>query len=443
MNISKNLMLFFCLLAGVSFYAQRPLSLQEAVNSSLKNHKSTVIYSNKVGIAKNQKRDVLSEYLPQVNGSFTFDDNLKRQTTVLPGIMFGRTEDIEVQFGNKFNGTAVIQLDQTIYDQALIYGIKAGASSKLIAELNQAKNNEDLIYNTASAFFQILVLKEQQKLLFANEKQYNDLYTISKFRFDKGVGKKVDVDRVVVQLNNIKSDQKQIVLDIEAAYNSLKDYMAVPPNDSYSIEENLDYSKYLEYKNDTLNVKTLIGYKLQEQDIVLQEMDLKRKKAAYLPTLDAYARLGEQGFGNDLGTAFGKWRDYSVLGLKMNIPIFSGGHRDSQVQISRLELDNAKQDLDLGVADFEMKFKNARNQLPEDIAKLNSNKTNMELAKSIYNTSKFEYDKGVFLMSDLIDTDFTYRQAESKYMSSLLNLVTNRLIYERAKGTISSFVNQL
>jgi outer membrane protein len=443
MNKKKFLMLFSCFLLGLSLYAQKRVGLREAIDYSLKNHKSAVIYNNKIGIATNQKKDAVSEYLPQVNGSLGFDYNIKRQTTVFPGAMLGSPTDVEVQFGNTFTGLGTIQLDQTIYDQALIFGIKAGIPAQLMAELNRDKNNEDLSYNTAMAFFQILVLKEQQKILVANEKQYDELYRISKLRFDKGAGKKVDVDRVVVRLNDLKADLKQIELDINVAYNSLRNAMGSPLDDSFVIEENLDYSKYLEIQQDTLNIKNLIGYKLQEQNIILQEIDLKRKQAAFLPTVDAFARFGEQAFGNELDTAFGRWKDFSLVGLKVNVPIFSGGHRDSQIKISRLELDNAKQDLNLGVADFEIKFENARRQLPEDITKLNSNKTNMELAKSIYDTNKFEYDKGVALMSDLLDTDFTYRQAESKYMSSLFNLVTNRLIYERAKGTIRSFVNQL
>jgi outer membrane protein len=443
MNVKNISKLFFCFLLGASSYAQRTLSLKEAIEYSLANHKSTLIYANKVKIADHQKKDAISGYLPQVNGYFGLDGNLKRQTTVLPGAMFGRSEDIEVQMGTKFNSIASIQLDQTIYDQALIYGIKAGVPAKIIAELNREKNNEDLMYSAATAFFQILVLKEQQKLLSGNEKQYNDLYTISKFRFDKGVGKKVDVDRVLVTFNDIKTQHKQIQLDIDKSYGALKNAMGMSLDTPFVVEENLAYNKYLEFKNDTLNIQDLIGYKLQAQNIALQEIDVKRKRAAYLPIVSAYVKGGEQAFGNELGSTLETWRDYSAVGLKVNVPLFTGGHRDAKVQESRMELDNAKQNLDLSVAEFEMKFQNANKQVQEDIATLNSNKVNMELAKSVYETNKFEYDKGVALMSDLLDTDFTFRQAQSRYMSSLFNLVANRLIYERAKGTIGSFVNQL
>lgn len=443
MKVKKNLMLFLGFLLGISSYAQETVSIKDAIGYSLKNHGSNLIYDNEIKIAKSQSKEALGAYLPQVSGTFSLDDNLKRQTTVLPGAMFGRDEDIEVQFGNKFNTTAVIQLDQTIYDQTLIYGIKAGVSAKKIAELKREKNKEDLIYNTATAYSQILLLKEQQKLLLANEKQYNELYTITKFRLEKGVAKRVDLDRVTVQMNDIKAKQKQIQTNINVAYASLKNAMGIPQNSSFTIIESLDYIKYLQFADDSLNVRELIDYKLQSQDIDIKEIDVKRKKAAYLPTITGYVRNGQQAFGNELDAALRNWKNFSVIGLKASVPIFSGRRKDAQLQQSRLELENAKENQNLNIGQLELQFQNANKQLQENISTLNSNKENMELAKRIYETSKFEYSKGVSALSDLLDTDFSYQQAQSKYMSSLLDLISNRLFYERAKGTINSFVNQL
>src|SRR4051812_41520437 len=337
----KQIVLFItAALLGLTAFSQETFSLREAINYSLKNHGSNVIYNNELEKVRLQSKEALSAYLPQVNGTLNYDDNIKRQTTILPGQMFGSPKDIPVQFGNKYNSGALVQLDQTIYDQALIYGLKAGVPSQKIAELNISKNNEELIYNTASAYAQILILKEQQKLLAANEKQYKELYNITKFRFDKGVAKKVDLDRVTVQLNNIQAQQKQIQTDIDVAYNSLKNAMGLPLNAALQIEDSLDYSKYLQLASDSLNVQDLIDYQLQSQNIALQEIDVKRKQAAYLPTVGAYARYGGQAFNNDIDKSVSDWHAYSAVGLKVNVPIFSGRRRESQLKQSRLELEN-------------------------------------------------------------------------------------------------------
>jgi len=440
----KRIVLFITAsLLSLAAFSQESYSLKEAINYSLKNHGSNVIYNNELEKVRLQSKEALAAYLPQVNGSFTYDDNIKRQTTILPGAMFGSPKDIPVQFGNKYNSGAVVQLDQTIYDQTLIYGLKAGMPSQKIAELNIAKNNEELIYNTASAYAQILILKEQQKLLAANEKQYKELYNITKFRFDKGVAKKVDIDRATVQLNNIQAQQKQIQTDIDVAYNSLKNAMGLPLNAALQIEDSLDYSRYQQMASDSLNVQDLIDYQLQSQNIALQEIDVKRKQAAFLPTVSAYARYGGQAFNNDIEKSVSNWNAYSAVGLKVNVPIFSGKRKESQLKQSRLELENDKQNLELNTAQLQMQFQNAARQLQENITTLGANKNNMDLAKSVYETSQFEYSKGVSTMSDLLNADYSYKQAQSNYMNSLLNLVSNRLEYERARGTINNFINQL
>ncbi len=421
--------------------AQQPVySLKEAIDHSLQHHGSTKIYANSIEIARQQARQALSAYLPQVNANFGLDDNLRLQTTVIPAGAFGSTEARKVQFGNKYNTNAVVQLEQTIYDQALLFGIKAGAPAKKIAELQGRQNNENLMFRTASAYTQILLLKEQQKLLAQNAKQYEELYKITKYRFDKGVVKKVDLDRIDVSLNNIRAQQKQITTDIEVSYNSLKNAMGLPLNEPIAVSDSIDFTRFLDIPAETVSVKNLVDYQLGEQNLSLQEIDLKRQKAAGLPTVSAYARYGGQAFGNEIGQAVTNFGSYSAVGLKVNIPIFSGRRRDAQVQETRLNLEKTKQNLELTASNLELQFLNAGRQLQENITSLTTNRNNMNLARSVYETSQYEYNKGVSSMSDVLNADYSYQQAQSNYMTALLNLVTNRLDYERAKGTLGGFV---
>src|SRR3954465_8845346 len=87
-------------LLGLIAFSQESFSLKDAINYSLKNHGSNVIYNNELEKVRLQSKEALSAYLPQVNGNLTYDDNIKRQTTILPGQMFGSPKEIPVHFGN-------------------------------------------------------------------------------------------------------------------------------------------------------------------------------------------------------------------------------------------------------------------------------------------------------------------------------------------------------
>jgi outer membrane protein len=334
-------------------------------------------------------------------------------------------------------------LDQTIYDQSLIYGIKAGEPAKKMAELSLVKNNEDLIYNTSVAYSQILVLKEQQRLIASNEKENEELYKILQFRFEKGVAKKVDVDRELVLLNNSRAQLEQIQTDIESATNALKNAMGLPIDAKLLINDTLNHEKYLKLVSFDNVIQVGIDHQIQQQKISLQEIDVKRKQAGFLPTISAYARYGEQSFGNDMNKAVTNWNNYSAIGLQMNVPIFSGMRRNSQLKQSRLELENRKENLAIIDDNIQLQVQNSYKQLRSSITTLTMNKANMDLAKTVYETTQFEYSKGVTPMSDLLNAEYSYRQAQSNYLTSLINLVTNRLEYEKSKGTITDFINQL
>jgi outer membrane protein TolC len=420
-------------------FSQQTYNLKEAIEYSLTNHPSTKIYNNEIDRVKFQTSEALSGYLPQISGKVSFDNNIERPTTMLPGAMFGQQKDIAVQMGQKYNSGASVQLDQTIYDQSLIYGIKAGDPAKKIATLNVVKNNEDLIYNTAVAYSQILVLKEQQRLIEANRKENEALYKILQFRYEKGVAKKVDVDRELVLLNNSRAQLEQIQTDIESATNALKNAMGLPIESRLTVNDTLNHDKYLELVSFDNEILASIDHQIQQQKISIQEIDVKRYKAAYLPTLSAYARYGGQAFGNDMNKAVTTWNNYSAVGLQMNVPIFSGMRRNSQLQQSKIELENRKVNLELIDDNTQLQVQNSFKQLKSAITTLTMNKANMELAKTVYETTQFEYNKGVTPMSDLLNAEYSYRQSQANYLTSLINLITSRLNYEKAKGNHHRF----
>src|SRR5687768_13433449 len=121
-------------------------SLKQSLEFAMQNHPSLNIYKNEQAIANYKAKEALAGYLPQVNANVSADDNLKLQTTVIPAGVFGPSES-KVTFGNKYSTVATLQADQTIYDQAMILGIKAAKPNTELANLSKEKNDENIIYN--------------------------------------------------------------------------------------------------------------------------------------------------------------------------------------------------------------------------------------------------------------------------------------------------------
>ncbi|MFY7910755.1 MAG: TolC family protein [Emticicia sp.] len=422
--------------------ANTPLSLKSCVDFALKNHLSNTIANNEILAAKEKEKEALSGYLPQVNVNVGFDDNLKRQVSVIPAGAFSPNE-IRVQFGNQYNTNATAQLDQVIYDKSMLLGLKAAEPNNQLAALRKEQTQDNLIYNTANAYFQVLVYVEQEKITLENEKKYRELLDILKLRLDKGVIKKTEYDRTKSTLNNILSQKSIIQANKAVALNRLKNVIGMSLSEDISILESINYEGLTQIEREnSLDVNGILDYKIQSNNILLQELDVKRKQAAFMPTVSAYARYGAQSFGNDFGKSFTNWFDFSSIGLKVNVPIFSGYRKNSQLKQSEISLLNARTNLKLSTESMNLAFQNSASLLLKAQTDLKINKENLTFAKEVFESSSVEYQKGVSMLSDLLNADYSYKEAQSNYVNSLINFLGTRLEYEKSKGNLKNYINQ-
>lgn len=418
-------------------------SLKESITYSLKNNPSSTIYKNEVLIAKEKKTEALAGYLPQVNGTGTFDDNLKRQVSVIPAGAFSK-EEIKIQFGNQYNTNLVAQVDQVLFDRSITVAKEANKVNTWIADLKLLQNNETIVYNTVMAYYQILTYNEQEKLLVENEKKYDELLRILQLQYEKGVAKKIDYDRMKVSQSNIKSQLSLLKTNRELALNKLKYAMGMELSHNIGINDSLDYSMQVSMPvANQLDTKNLLDFKIQSNNIALQQLDVERRKFAFYPTLAGYARYGAQTFGNEFGKSFGNWFDYSSIGLKLNIPIFDGNKKKSQLSQSKLSLLNAQESLKLNERNYELQFQNANTQLFRSYTSMNDNKETLTLAADILKNTGLQYQKGTASLTDFLNSDYSYKEAQSNYISSLLNFLTARVDLEKSQGNLSTYINQL
>lgn len=443
MKKQVSLIVFALLATMTQLNAQeKVMSLKDCIDYSLVNNPSSSVYENQVAISQQQNREGLSAYLPQVNLTGTLDDNIKRQVTIIPAGTFG-PEPTKVQFGNQYQSAVTGQLDQVIYDQTLINSIKASKMNVELAGLKMVKNEDDIIYNTASSYYQVLIYQEQLRLVLENEEKIRQLVDVQKLQYEKGVLNETSYKRVLVNYNNIKAQHQMAEMNLNMALSNLKNVMGMKLEDPLSVSV-IDFQKDVQIpSNEKVSITDKADYRILQQNILLQEIDLKRKRSQSLPTLTAYARYGANAFGNEFRTTFDQWYDYSAIGLKLSVPVFSGFRRVSQIRQSELTLENTKQNLFINARAYELQLQNSQVQLNSSYINLETTKENLELANEVVEMTSLQYEKGTVGLSDYLNADFSKKEAQSNYINSLLKYLIARIDIEQSKGTIKSFVNNL
>jgi outer membrane protein len=444
--LSKGLVVFLFFLARFPVWSQAQqdaLQLRDAIQVTLKNHPSSTIARNNAVIAGHKVTEARASFLPSVNASTNVDYNIKLQTSVIPAGVFGDTQT-RLQMGNKFSTGALIQADLNLIDRSSRLNVQSVKVDKDIADLNVLKENETLIYNTGVAYYEVLSLAQKAKLLKENENQNQQLLSILKLRFEQGVAKKSEYDRARVNLNNTQSELAMNQNRYELALNKLKNAMGVDLSAKVTVIDTINYAVPSQAPQITgMNSSQLLSYQIDQKNVLLKQYDIRKKQAVYLPTLAIYAKYGANAYGSEFSSAFNHWFDYSALGVKLSIPIFNGFKRNSQLAQSRISEQNQLLTEKLNMNTYNLDYQNASTEYTNSYRTLINNKENLELAREVVDATTIEYREGTTDLSSLLDADASYKEAQTNYITSLLDFLTSQLSFEKSRGTLTQYISNL
>ncbi|MFT3886503.1 MAG: TolC family protein [Flavobacteriales bacterium] len=443
--MNRTLFLSGLLPLALAVHAQAPhaLTLKEAIAYGRANSPTLTIAANDRAKANAQATEALSGYLPQINGNGQLDDNLKRQTTILPPGIFS-DQPTPVQFGTQYSTNLSVQGEQVLLDLAQLNGIQANRPNTAMATIKAEQAEEQLIYDAARAYAQALTYREQMRLLADNRAQYDELVPILKLRLGKGVAQPLDVDRVEVTQRNIISQYTVAQANYDVAVAQLKKVIGMPLAQplvlSDSVANAMDRSAGT---TGSFELKNLRSYRYSEQALLLNGIDVKRKRNAALPTLSAYGRYGAMAQGNDLSDSYNSWFDYAAIGLKLNVPLFSGLRRSSQVKQSEIALSTAREQLKLNASGWELDYHSADTRLAASTSNVENDAENLKLAERVFANTSLQYQQGLAQLSDLLNADYQLKEARNNYTRSILDHYLALIDLERAKGTLLEFANTL
>ncbi|MBQ0909419.1 CusA/CzcA family heavy metal efflux RND transporter [Flavobacterium sp. F-328] len=149
-------------------------------------------------------------------------------------------------------------------------------------EWNEVLQRKELTRQVTTVFYEMVYLKEKEKLLLKSDSIYSEFLRKSTLRFDKGesnILEKATAEnqsgQIKIQLLELQSDYKMTQLQFKYILNTDKDF--IPVSDKYKLDfaENLD-------KNVISNQPTI---KLFEQEVNSNKAQISLEKSKKLPEL--------------------------------------------------------------------------------------------------------------------------------------------------------------
>ncbi|TFF36669.1 TolC family protein [Mucilaginibacter psychrotolerans] len=442
--MKRLLLIMLCAAAGLKGFAQtQPVpqtysfTVQDAVNYAYEHQDSVKNSRLDVQNAENTIKQIVATGLPQISGQVTFQDYLKIPTILFPD---GKGGYQSVSIYQKYSNNAGLSLSQLLFDGSFFIGLKARSTYRELSNKSLTRSKIATNTNVTKAYYQVLVSDEQVKLLDANINQLKQQLDQTVAQNKQGFVEKIDVDRITVQYNNLTTTRENTLRLLGLNYALLKFQMGMPIEYNLTLKDKLADitldSNAANLNGDSTAYKNRIEYSLSETAMKINQFDVRRKKAAFLPTLSFNANSSILYQNNEFSKLYNQSFPSTYIGLTLNIPIFSGGMktailRQSQivVQKNQNDLNNLKNALSLQVQQANIVYFNG-------LQSLGNQKRNQELAREVLRVSKIKYQQGVGSSIEVTQAQTALETADNQYIQALYDALVSKVDLDKAYGRI-------
>ncbi|MEX2593652.1 MAG: TolC family protein [Anditalea sp.] len=445
--ISKMIFLsvFFLCLFGGKGKAQEgiALTLEESIQYALENNVEVKNALLEIKRSKATVGETTAQGLPQITGNVDMNKNLIIPSQPFPAVFFNpeaeEGEFIAVQFSPEYSGNMSVTVNQMIFNGSYFVGLQAAKTYKQLAEFDKIKTEYDVIENIKKAYFSVLVSKEREELVQANLSRMDTLLKETQVMYETGFSEKIDVSRIQVQYNNLKTELDRARSATKISTELLKLQMGMPMNQPLELAETISD---LEGSFDAESLLQETGTRRIELDqlqtnLELAQLDLRNNKAQYLPRLDANLNYSRLGFGSGLKEMLhSQWFPGSVLGVSLEIPIFDGLAKSHRIQQNRVQIKQFENQLFDQEQRVVSESYEARENLINSLSALEVQLENRELAMEVFSTTKIKYQEGVGSNLEVVEADAALKEAETNYYSALYDALIARVDLEKALGIL-------
>ncbi|MFW5663596.1 MAG: TolC family protein [bacterium] len=453
MQFSRKLLFFTMVpallalaLAPERTIAQEPLrlSLEEAIEYALEHNYELNNAKSDAGIADRQVWEITASGLPQVSGTVGYQYYTDIPTNLVPAEFFGGEpgEFAEIQFGTEQNLTATLSVEQLIFDGSYIIGLRAARIFRELSLQTFQRSETEVKSSVMESYFLTLSTSQNLELMSANLVNLEKtLYETQKL-FEQGFSDAIDVDQLKLAVANLKNNisgmkrQEKMTLDL------LKFQIGIAVDRELILTETIG-ELFAEISAETFaeqdfNPQEHIEYRIMESQEQMQLMSLRRERSFYLPTLSAFYTRQENAYRNEFNFFQGgkDWFPTSILGLNINIPIFSSGLRHSKVQQAKLELEKAKTNTRSVEQSLLLQQQEARDQLQTAMEQYNAEKDNLELANRILERTRIMHREGLASSLELTQASEQLLTTQAGFINAMFEVLNADNKLRKALGKL-------
>jgi len=249
------------------------------------------------------------------------------------------------------------------------------------------------------------------------------------------------VEQLEITKLNLENDLARSRRMLDIAYDMLNISLGIPVEKNVVATDDLNELalKYFDLSllSETIPVEENIDYRIAKNTAEAADIQVKLQQAKALPTLSAFVNYGYQGFSNDFTFLNGNQEYFgqSILGVSLNIPIFSSGMRSAKTQQRKLEYEQAMLDLEQTESQVKSDINSAKSEYQFSLDNYKNATKNLELSERIENKNQIKFFGGIASSFELSEAQRQLYTAQQNYLQAMLQVITAKVELENLLDT--------
>lgn len=414
------------------------LTLDEAVKIAMSENISIKIADREIIKKGYAKKGTYASLFPQINFSANY------QRTIAMQVMYMGEQ--EIKFGRDNSWSTGFNASMPIISVPLWKSIQISAKDVELA-IEKAKGSKmDMIEQVKQAFYASLLAMDSYYVYKENYDNACRNYKVVKDKYDNGKTSQYDLIRAEVTMQNAEPNMYNAQNYIVVTQWQLKALLGVDLELNIKCVGSLaDYNEQLEraenYLETNLDNNSSLKQLAIQEDILAKSY--QAKLANYYPSLNFSISYQWSTMTDNFKFSTFRWNPYSVGGLSLSIPIFSGGQRYNALKQTRVE----QQQLNLQMEDtrrnLEVAIKQSLSSLETCVKQYIAAQKSIEGAEKGNVISQKRYEIGSGTLLEMQDSQLALLQARLNLNNSIYNYLVAKSSLDKILGANLNYVEKV
>ena len=441
----KRILLILLILTSFSLKSQsQKLTLSECIDLAIENNENLKNSILEEKISKALSNEYLSIGFPQIN----FDGGIKYNHEVpkslldisrfMPGVPEGTEQ--EVQFGQAYDGRVDLFVNQMIFNGSYFVGLSAAKELVKLSEKMTERNVIDIHESVSKAYYTTLNTKSRVDLVNSNIDRLDALLKQTKSLYENGFVEKLDLDRIQVSFNNLKSEKIKAdrLYDLSLAVLKFQIGISVDKKIELIEEFNEELVTAFTFDLNEFDYSKRIEYSILQTDKNLKFYELKNNRSQYLPQVYANYNYGYNTSASQSNIFFesDRWKKFGTFGLQVIVPIFDGFLKRSRINQSKFKIEQVENQMLFLERSINLQINQSLAAYQNSKESLKIASENLVLAQDVYFASEKKYAQGVGSNLELIDSNNSLKIAQNQYYNSLYESIISIIDIKKTLGIL-------